>query len=353
VDGDGLQDLVWIANTEPGSSSASRFRIRISESTGSSLVEPLTTPVEIVRGTVGNDPGALRGARFGNAWFLFDFNGDGSDDLLRTRTVQVFQGFQASTWQVHLATLVGGRWTYTATSIDTGIPSDFDTDARFGDFTGDGLPDLMVVNFTGPAGARVAGTPKLYRLVRSPANGLIYRFQTNPGSDGPTDIELLRGGAPVSITLTAQRRRPIDTVDVNGDGRSDLLVPLQISGASACSATIDWYAFVSEGMAANGKFRFVEFDYIGRVGNPGQMPLANGLTVFPGDGCEGDGNVQVSDLNGDGLPDLLVRTAEKVWRWRGNLGSTSGSGAAAFSDDKLPSNSSPLDLGASGFGGRV
>ncbi|MCE3001914.1 MAG: FG-GAP-like repeat-containing protein, partial [Xanthomonadaceae bacterium] len=355
VDGDGLPDLVWIANLDPNVTGAGRFRVRISESTGDTLIEPLATPVEIVRGNVGNDAGAIRNARFGNAWFLFDFNGDGRDDLLRTRTVQVPQGFQASTWQVHLATLdnLSGRWTFTNTGIDTGVPSDFDSDARFGDFDGDGLPDLVVVNFTGAVGARVAGTPRWFRLVRSPANGLVYRFQTAAGADGPRNVELLRGGNPVSVTLTAQRRRPIDTVDLNGDGRSDLLVPLQIAGTNACNATIDWYAFVSEGPTANGTIRFVEYDYIGRVANPGQSPSGNGLSIFPGEGCEGAGSVQTADLNGDGLPELLVRTADKEWRWRTNLGSTSGGAAAAFGDFKLPSSSSPLNVGADGFGDRV
>jgi hypothetical protein len=350
VNGDGAQDLVWIEDRDCNGNAPDRFEFRLSTSNGLTLNPPTFTDIRIARGLVeqcgtGGYADSLKAKRFGNAWFVYDFNGDGHDDLLLASTTEPFAG--PDKWRIHLASYLNNAWVFSTTGIDTGIPSGLGSQSRFADISGDGLPDLLVTS-----GINGDALPLLvYRMKRvsGDPNGLLLRFVTD-GSDGPREVELLKGGAPVNIELTVARRRPIDSIDANGDGRSDLLVPLQIAGGSACSATIDWYVFVSEGVVGT-KERFIDYAYVGRVNNAGVPdPLPGGLDIEPGEGCVGDASVQLADINGDSLADLFVRTADKAWAWRPNVGSTSDGVYQGY----LPASFFlGLDVGSDGYGDRV
>lgn len=337
VNGDGLTDIVWLkrANSSEPDSDIAEFWI--------------TTTVIKNGVPVPGDGAALRfytglpfAANQSNAqrsWHLLDYDGDGRDDLLR-----LVQAGRTTRWIVHLATPISpGSTVYNFTSsgivLDIYAADGADTMAM-SDFTGDGLPDLLI------AGAGDTGSSlnlRLFPMQRSSSATLPYQYSleipvvlnTNGilfPSDNLGDQTSLRW----SFSQNQRSLNKFQPMDIDADGRSDLsavlytnyiqgalCTPQGTDGAAARfmtdpeAATQDAasrgsgstsplcyvpYPTVmrAKGLNASGQFEFVP--YGPRLGQ-GCFVAHNGAVT----GTIDNGSIQYGDFSGDGYADVLFK----------------------------------------------
>ncbi len=300
--GAGHQGLVWIKDQSCDSSGSgvNRLRFMISAGNGTGLNAPIATPVyaNVSRTNIpGSCGGSFTSAHLENTWFLYDFTGDGRDDLLVLTT---------SGWRMYSAISNGaGGWTFSAASIDLSIPGLANDDGKLADFNGDGLPDLIHTN------SGVLGVRFLHRA--GSAGPMAFVFDA---SDTPVDIELNGTESEVGL-FSGSNTAP--SADVNGDGAADLVLqvldepvscgpPGGPSGGSppssqpyrARSSTepdptvacpLYWYVYINSGIQPGGHLLLSQSTRIGQVNVP-----ATGIT-----------SVQLVDLNQDGLADVLYQ----------------------------------------------
>jgi RHS repeat-associated protein len=354
VNGDGRQDLVWIKDRQCSGNGSDRVtgatdpqRFRFVVSTGSQLPSGISVPVNAsvfplristssenpvmncVEGSGATNYKNFAPIHFETMWFLFDFSGDGRDDILLATS---------SSWRIHKAIQVSGAWTFDPIGTDTGVASNNAVDAFFADFDGNGLPDL----WHPVANALTGATFQVRFLQRAPmGSSVAYQFASSS-----IDIELT--GLPTrdhELAIAWDTRSGIQAADFNGDGRSDvalLVLECTITQLQSGSTQKDnfwpsisfspggspswttgrtmfpnvpsgepqlpcdliqnkifyWRTFISDGLQANGKYRFA-----------GEACLGGGTPAASNNSCPENKlkGLTLPDINGDGLSDAMYR----------------------------------------------
>ena len=249
----------------------------------------------------------------GTTIFVGDFDGSGGDDLLE---------FQSATgvWTVDLSI---GR------AFAGGVPwlSGFggsSTEQLVGDVDGDGLDDILI-----------SATPGVWRIARSTGAA----FAPQPGAvpfatlgsnysmadfngDGMDDLLVVSGAGEWVVGLSSGMafRRPFTmfagysppqgalqmTVDVNGDGLDDLVV---VSRASDLPRAGDWYVGLARPVGRNGA-------WIQRLCRGNVEPF----------GVDAD-RLFMGDFDGDGMADALSFRNSRLGQPDGSWTMARGSGS--------------------------
>jgi hypothetical protein len=215
INGDGRQDVVFLRDRHCEAAGVdrvfnaqdpARFQLMVAISNGSGLNPPLATevfltrkPVDMIVSTMpsngrrytytncnDNKPSLVRieERRQSNnqlmstreifwslIWHVFDMTGDGRDDLITQRQKQLPDG-PGFGFFVHATARIGAsqNWGFAAESTDLGLDAYFDRDTNFADFTGDGLPDLMIGT---PVSLSIVALERLAPV----SSTLAYRFE--------------------------------------------------------------------------------------------------------------------------------------------------------------------------------
>ena len=333
VDGDGRQDIVFVKDetcTSSGSG-ATRFQIYVALSNAAGFNTPVATGVFVSRppqsGALPSCGGDFRSYHFESLWYLYDFSGDGRDDLLVANgTAWNGSSWTNMTWKIYpaIARTSGGGYTFdSANPVTTGLNAQPDEDGLFADLSGDGLPDLL-------HGSSIGGiTATLVKHVTS--GTLAFQFDTTnyvffPNLPGGSFSEYIVG-------FSAQPGHNLLNADLNGDGASDLVFQVTVDDgtcgnnsaslkpgrkitAAKSGATYSyhsssqplvtqcktyWYTFRNQGFTggATPDFNLTYETQIGQVPIGTNCPAAVGKMP-----CDG-GLILLADINGDGQADLV------------------------------------------------
>ncbi len=302
VDGDGRADIVW----------ADRDRnvyVSFSRPTASGI--GFSAPVLATRAEWNDE----------QAWYVYDFNADGRDDLLvyRDGAWRILfsngNGFDASGIE-----LPDSRTTATASDKPLVVLADFD---------GDGLGDVLVMDrYTGGRGERAWLTRKSGNPTPSQPDRM----------DGPHGVVFEAADAGLCMLGSQQpfnrlSRHHSGAVDFDGNGAADLALRLAgplhcvprrpranatqdvLAEAEAIAESADAlqagnqdsvYRFMSQGLSENG--RALMFKTYSKFG---EWPAAQGVELD---------TLQFVDINGDGLTDSLWHDKDGSWKYRLNNG---------------------------------
>lgn len=335
IDANGLPDILGAVSTSLGATDTPGYvSTRLQASPGSFALPP-------TRFTVGAGPASLA---------MADLNGDGRPDLVVANATD-------RTLSVRLADPSRPGHFLPATVLAT--PGRVPLDAAAGDLNGDGLPDLVVAasgansvlvftqvaggTFAAPMAYAVGGDPQAVAVadldgdgradlaVATTANAVSVRLQTAPGVFAPA-VDFATGVQPVALRVA----------DLNGDGRPDLLtanfgadlspgtqglsVLLQGAPGTFLAPVHHATGYRSAALAVgdlNGDGRpDVAVANAGLPGDPGSVSVFLQAPATPGvlqaatsyRGAWGPLGVALGDMDGDGLPDLVLADGDIVVR---------------------------------------
>ncbi|WP_319024574.1 toxin TcdB middle/N-terminal domain-containing protein, partial [Microbulbifer taiwanensis] len=307
INGDGLQDLVWIKLSpgDPWTTSDDRYYFRIA---------------------LGNAAGGLSQQSWelrarSNArkeWHLVDYNDDGRVDLLRAPAES------GAAWKVNLS--VGN--TFSATETTTLIPYEADQLGGMYDFNGDGLPDYLKLAAGGTLHANGEIPRAHIRYMKRVPGGLAFESGEVTRDLLVPEAPVPQGGSGKYIKKVSVKIRNNDVVsDLNSDGVADMTVV----------ATTLWTCIESpldcpEGMQ-------VSTDYFAVLLSTGTGSHTYAYSSWV-EGYNPD-HVQpyLLDLNGDGLTDLVFRKHEdfgwNISHFNGNDFVSAGGLPAEVDDDPV------------------
>ena len=307
VNGDGLADLLVAAPSEAlflddgnfreiggtyvvfGKADGAAVRLRdIHEGIGESGFSVLGVP----RGSIMGQPQAVAGAG--------DVNGDGFDDLLITNTPYAEPGTaylvfgKADTAPVDIAAIGAGTSTGGFAIATAGLGSAGVHNwsaAAAGDVNGDGRPDLLLgvhYSLNGPFGEEQGAAFVVFGKADSTPVDLAEI------AGGTSDLGFMMLGTETSDKTGAA---VAGAGDVNGDGLADLLIgaPGDDSGAFEDAGAV----YIVFGKADGTSIALA--DIAAGSGAAGLKILGAGAGEGAGFAVAGAG-----DVNGDGLPDVLV-----------------------------------------------
>jgi FG-GAP repeat/IPT/TIG domain len=300
VNGDGLPDiLVGALGASPsGRDVAGRAYVVFGKGS--------TTSVELASLDAGGPGGfVINGAAPNDeAGFsvsgLGDVNSDGLPDILvgvpfaspsgRASAGRAYVVFgKGSTTSVDLASLnAGGPGGFVINGAAPNDEAGFSV-SSIGDVNGDGLPDILVgvpfAFFSSPSG--IAGNGRAYVVF-------------GKGSTTSVDLASLNAGGPGGFVINGTADLAGYSVsglgDVNGDGLPDILVGAPSASPSGRDVAGRVYVVFGKGSTTSVDLASLN------AGGPGGFVI-NGAESFDRAGRSVSG---LGDLNGDGLPDILV-----------------------------------------------
>jgi hypothetical protein len=344
--GDGIGDIATSAATASvgGQKNAGQIVALYGSASGISSAKRST----ISQNTPGVPGTAEAGDEFGADLVYADFNGDGYDDLaVSSPNEKLGTDVNAGS----LAILLGSRNGLTGKSIDVPDPAPSSHDfwgknLAAGDFDGDGKADLAVgsssnVVYVYKGGFSNTGTPGGRYTIKPPIQsgtdaypyGPLHLTAGDVNGDGRTDLivdgyetRTSRGwntnywipGSANGLSVAGAKTLKTGVVtgvgDINGDGYGDI-----VSGAS-------WDATTSDGVtvpdsATGGK---VNITYGSASGPASTTGVTQNTGNVPGSSEKGDGfgwDLDLGDVNGDGYQDLVVSSPNEDLGANTNTGS--------------------------------
>jgi Chitobiase/beta-hexosaminidase C-terminal domain/Bacterial Ig-like domain (group 3)/FG-GAP-like repeat/FG-GAP repeat len=217
---------------------------------------------------------------------IADFNGDGIPDLAvplyGSNDIAILLGKGDGTFAVPVMASVPGS------IVDI-------TQIVVGDFNGDGIPDLAVIDSDSSTLDILLGNGDgtfTAETTRPPISGIPLHFATGDfNTDGKTDLAVAENGGTIAILLgngdgtfaasgsvnSASSNSPIAVADFNGDGKLDIAVAAGIGTSESVIV-----------LTGNGDGTF-------NSPSSGQNPTSTSVTW-----------IQVADFNQDSAPDLVL-----------------------------------------------
>ncbi|WP_416547868.1 beta strand repeat-containing protein [Limnohabitans sp. DCL3] len=352
VNGDGLDDFIVGAPGALGYVGRSYVVFGGSQSPNTLQLSELTV-VGNTRGFVinGASSGEMSGATVTGGG---DINGDGLADLVvanrasyavsagwypmeyttsgtNSATYVVFG--KANTTAVNLTALTAATNLTNATSSlgfkinTTGTTAAGWSVSNAGDVNGDGLDDMLVANPTfGSNDGRVY-------LIYGKASGASVEVNTLPTLGASNGVGFMVTADTAIDGSATPRLSSVSSGDINGDGYSDLVLGAWNTNTTAATAGS---VYVVYGNSTNTS---VDISTLTAAGN------SRGFRIN-GEGYAGIDVAGVSDVNGDGLADVLLQSTQ------GLVGSSTNKGAAWVVFGKTnndPVNVSAIEAGVGGF----
>ncbi len=361
IDGDGRQDVAF--QYLAGTGCVGGTWIVTATSTMSNNVNPAFS------GTQFNCVPANIVNRGDGAWHLFDYDGDGRDDLFVSRGVN--QG-----WQVHPSTGTGFNMSVNLISgLSPAIPSvdDKNSQAQLADLNGDALVDViypragkMYARLMERQGAGFGWGAE--RLIQIDETSLVPAYY---GCDGPPPPSGVLPECTYSIAgMPTPKTSFMQMADFNGDAASDLLIRVTVrikswTGYPGCIPVLQRAATGEESGKTARRF-VTDYAVPPSITDPGREESA--AAAGPVDPCWeitnldqlhalvatditssaitlvnhaelGAGNpeaIVLADINGDGLTDAFIRsTVGSDWLAMINTGlafTTAGGGSLPLSN---------------------
>ena len=314
VDGDGQLDLVWFRDDSAACTALTPHRLMVSFADRSNGA--LTYTSTPATGSAVYCTGLTTdGGELDSAWTLFDWNGDGRDDLI----IADNNGVAGARWHVYpslgRANAQGLVFDFSADLINITIPvaDDSQDQAQFGDFNGDGLLDIIY-----PSGSEQLS---IRFLERKFASGQPVGFgYSDPALPVQLNFALGECGAGTGFTcnlgIYSQNVAAFGVAnDLTGDGRADLVLRVRRSTNAAGTlppitvrtdeAIRELYGRTPVAFESILFFAFAMDDRVNGVQRVKQY--GNRLYTDPLDGTVDPRQFQFADFNGDGLADLLYQ----------------------------------------------
>ena len=334
INGDGRTDMVFAIND-----GSNNQKITLGLSTlvnGQVQLARFNTSRKLLR-QFDNDRG----------WHLFDYNQDGRDDLL----IAEAQPGMPGQWNIYLSEGSNFRSTPVQLAAPISVPygnTDWTTDAQIADYTGDGLPDFVSPEFS----INGAVTYRLYAMRRATAarscqtqdvvaGQLLQVAQNCPYEFAPA-VPITRPDAVLGGQFFKNDTESYEAVDVNGDGAADMLMRFLAS----CSLTPQRSAFEAQApmnfiadpaqrpvaatteknkAPANNCWYWGVFENEGLSSNALSMGLKKfWRTQEPNEPADSPGALQLTDINADGLADVIFRTNDGSKKWYFELNTGTG-----------------------------
>lgn len=298
IDGDGRPDIVYIKEGSSGQPCPSEYIM-----TAFSVIDAAGRPSYALGPVQCTTPPGQPGIsqRGDGGWHLFDYNGDGRDDLFISSPVG--QG-----WRLFLSTGRGTPKVFDDSNnviagLSPAIPSidSNEYQAMRADLNGDGLTDIVYHS----NGIKA-------RLMERQAAGFAF---------GAERQVVLQSTIPCSLCLARETKNwpdlgAMQVYDLNGDGASDLLMQtvlnrelltgdgdfrnewyleaFRISQVSPTTITMSTHGYWLDRYYQRSRNVISSYDYI----------------IAP----------KFSDINGDGLTDILLKETGGSWSYRVNTG---------------------------------